>query len=132
MEQEVENKAGEHRDEQGRFVKGFSGNPEGLKPMTEEDKLKKKAQKIMIENYVAKLTGALQELSPVLIKKAKGGDMIAIKELHDRAMGKAQQHIDVKSDGKQIIPLAGFNYVKPADVKPTSDNPDNQTPPETG
>ena len=78
MENELENKSGTGRDEQGRFIKGVSGNPEGMKPYTEEDKIRKKAQKIMIEDYVAKLTEALEELSPILIKKAKGGDMIAI------------------------------------------------------
>ena len=127
MENELENKSGTGRDEQGRFIKGVSGNPEGMKPYTEEDKIKKKAQKIMIEDYVAKLTEALEELSPILIKKAKGGDMIAIKELHDRAMGKAQQNVDIKTDGQSLNPMnkedlakliANYGYKQP---DPTTD-----------
>ena len=95
-------KTGSTRDEQGRFIPGVSGNPEGRKPMTEEQKLEKEARKLaldgFIEEYTTKLTEALPEISPVLIEKAKSGDMVAIKELHDRVMGKAPQNVGL-TDG---------------------------------
>lgn len=114
-------------DENGKFVKGNDGGGGGRPIETEEKKLKRKAQKKLIKNYIAGLTKALEDIEPVLIKKAVGGDLVAIKEVNDRTMGKAQQNIDHTSKGKEIQPLGGFNY-----VKPRTDNPDNQTSPEAG
>ena len=102
MEETEQKKAGEGRDKQGRFIPGISGNPEGGNSLTEEDKIKKKAVKEIIEKYKDKLTEALTSISPVLIKKAKGGDMIAIKELHDRDRGKKNQTTDITSGGEKI------------------------------
>ena len=111
MSEEVKT-VGEGRDKQGRFVPGVSGNPDGGNSLTEEDKIKKKAVKEIIEEYKNKLTEALPSISPVLIKKAKGGDMIAIKELHDRAMGKPHQTTDITSGGEKI---EGFKFNTPYD-----------------
>ncbi len=98
-----QNQAGGGRDEQGRWIPGVSGNPEGAKPWTEEQKIAKKARKELIAIYQDKLAEALEKIEPVLIAKALAGDVPAIKEVHDRAMGKAPQTTDITSDGKAIM-----------------------------
>jgi len=40
------------RDKQGRFVKGKSGNPKGSPKLTEQQKIKKEARKIAVEERV--------------------------------------------------------------------------------
>ncbi len=42
------------------------------------------------------------ELAKVLMSKAKTGDVPAIKEMMDRALGKAIQNVDITSDGESI------------------------------
>lgn len=98
-------KAREGRDEQGRWLPGISGNPGGAKPDTEEDKLRKKALKKVIEEYTGKLTEALPEISPVLIEKAKNGDLMAIKEINDRVLGKPKQQVELSGDKENPIPI---------------------------
>ena len=88
-----ENVTGSNRDEQGRFKPGISGNIEGRPPETPEEKILKKATKEFIQDYKDKLAEALPKISPILIKKSIGGDIQAIKELHDRVMGKPPQDV---------------------------------------
>ena len=91
----------EIRDEKGRFVKGFSGNPagkpKGVKHMTT----------ILSEalTKVAEGSGDSEDITIVkaLIKKAKAGDVTAIREIWDRMEGKAQQFIDHTTDGEPIV-----------------------------
>jgi hypothetical protein len=48
----------------------------------------------------------LKEKSPViraLIRKAKKGDVNAIREIHDRVMGKAVQQIEVREKKKLVV-----------------------------
>lgn len=99
---EEKNENGVKRDKLGQYTDGSIGGP-GRKKETEEDKIKKKANKEFIKEYIDKLSEALPTISPVLIKKAEEGDMTAIKELNDRVMGKAPQRTDITSDGKPII-----------------------------
>ena len=91
------------RDEQGRFPPGISGNLQGRRPETEEEKVKKKAVKEVISEYKEKLADILPQLSPILIKKAMEGDMSAIKEIHDRVMGKSPQ--DLNLGNKEDLPF---------------------------
>ena len=88
------------RDSRGRLLPGHSGNLKGRKPDTEEDKIKKKATKQFIQDYVKKLAEALPEISPALIKKARSGDISAIREVNDRVMGKPKQSIEVEGELK--------------------------------
>ena len=94
-----ENKPGEGRDEQGRWIPGVSGNPEGAKPETPEQKIIKKASKEFIAEYKEKLAEALPQISPVLVTNALTGDVPAIKEIHDRVMGKPDQKQDLNVSG---------------------------------
>ena len=79
---------GEYRDEKGRFVESNPGGP-GRPKITEEERLMKAEVKKYIENYLEGLTKSLPSIQPIIIDKALKGDMIAIKEIHDRVMGKA-------------------------------------------
>jgi hypothetical protein len=95
-------KTGKNRNKQGKFVKGFSGNTKGRPPETLEEKMVKKASKEIVSEYKERLTEVLPKLSVILINKALEGDMQAIKELHDRAMGKPHQQTNITSDDKPI------------------------------
>lgn len=89
------------RKEDGTFGEGNKGG--GAKKQTEEQKLKKKAQKELIADYKQGLVEALKEIEPVLIEKGIKGDMIAIKEINDRAMGKSMQAMEVSGkDGERF------------------------------
>ena len=77
------------------FPKGVSGNPNGRPIETPEQKLVKKAAQEFIEEHKEQLAASLPQISPVLIAKALGGDILAIKDIEDRVMG------------KPITPLAG-------------------------
>ena len=80
------------------------GNPGGGRiPETEESKIKKRAIKEFVEDYKQNLAEALPLISPVLIKKARTGDVSAIKELNDRVMGKATQKIDMDVEGGLVL-----------------------------
>lgn len=86
--------------ETGKFI---PGNPGGGRPKdTPEVKLMKRATKELIAEYKEALAEALPMIQPVLIAKAIRGDMVAIKEVHDRVMDKSKQPTDITSDGKPI------------------------------
>jgi hypothetical protein len=74
-----------------RFQPGQSGNPSGMPPLTQEQKIIRKATREIVKEYQAKLAEALPSIEPVLVALALKGDVAAIKELHDRVMGKAIQ-----------------------------------------
>ncbi len=92
-----------NRDEQGRFIPGVSGNPNGRPIETEEQKLKKIATERVIETYIDDLSQFLPEIKSPLIEAAKKGDMSAIKEIHDRVLGKPKQSLDIKADVESKI-----------------------------
>ena len=43
-----------------------------------------------------------KDIIAALIKKAKGGDILAIREVLDRALGKSKEQVDITSGGKPI------------------------------
>lgn len=110
------------RKPDGTFDVGTAPGP-GRPPDTEEKKLEKKAIKQIVEEYKEKLADSLNLIEPVLVAKALEADVPAIKEIHDRVMGKAQQNVDVMSGGEKIQ----FNTVSFADIKDTVDETDNDT-----
>lgn len=71
------------RDEKGRLLPGNTANLNGRPVITEEQIIIKKAIKEYISEYEESLSETLPELSPVLKKMALGGDIQAIKELHE-------------------------------------------------
>lgn len=87
-------------------------NREGRPPETPEQKIAKKATKEFIAEYKERLGEALPLISPILIAKALEGDMVAIKEINDRVMGKAESKTDLTSGG-EAIKVLGINYVQP-------------------
>lgn len=94
------------RNEDGTFANGTAPGP-GRPEETEEQKIQKKALKAIIEEYKESLADVLPELSPILKEMAKAKDIQAIKEVHDRVLGKAQQNVDLTSGGEKF----SFNVV---------------------
>lgn len=81
-------------------------NRNGRPPMTEGEKLIAKAKRDFVKEYTEGLKEALPMISPILIAKALGGDMAAIKEVNDRAMGKPRQNVGLEVDGGLEIKFA--------------------------
>jgi len=79
-------KAGIIRDEMGRFIEGTSGNPDGRKPETVEQKIVKQAVRECIEDYRQQLAKVLPEIGSTLITEAQRGNIKAIMEIH-RVLG---------------------------------------------
>jgi len=88
------------RDKKGRLLPGSTANPNGRRKETPETKAIKKVQKELIADYRQKLAEALPQISPVLIAKAISGDIQAIKEVHDRIMGRPPEDISLKAEIK--------------------------------
>jgi len=86
-------------------------NRDGRPPMTEEEKLKAKVQRDFVKEYKESLRNALPLISPILIAKAMEGDMQAIKEVNDRAMGKPDSKTDVTSNGETLTSV--IQIIKP-------------------
>lgn len=103
------------RDEKGRLLPGNTANPNGRPIETDEEKLIKKATDRVIGEYTEKLIEALPKISPVLISKAiKGdGDIVAIKEIHDRVMGKPKASLDIGIDDDLKDVISKINKVLP-------------------
>lgn len=77
-------------------------NKEGRPPDTPEQKIFKKAMKEFIKDYKQQLAESLPLISPILIAKALGGDIRAIREINDRVMGKPEQQTDITSGGEKL------------------------------
>lgn len=103
------------RDERGRLLPGNTANPNGRPIETPEDKAIKKATNKIVGEYTKKLTEALPQISPVLIRKAtKGdGDIVAIKEIHDRVMGKPKATLDIGIDDDLKEAIEKINQTLP-------------------
>lgn len=106
LEKTIENVEKTNEDYLDPETKKFKeGNPGGGRPKdTPEDKIAKKATKQLIKDYQEKLAEALVKIEPVLVAKAIEGDVQAIKELHDRAMGKARQVVGIEG-GEEGSPI---------------------------
>jgi len=119
MEETVKN--GVKRKEDGTFDNGTMGGP-GRTPETEQDKIVKKATKELIKDYKEALGESLPLIKPILIAKALEGDMIAIKEIHDRVMDKSKQptDIDITTAGLPIIQVAS-EIIKKNDTNKSSE-----------
>ena len=104
MDEETEQK-GYKRKEDGTFDVGTAPGP-GRTPETPEDKIIKKATKQIIADYKDDLAQILPEIRPIIRKKALEGDMVAIKEIHDRVMDKAKQGLELSGEiGSKVIKI---------------------------
>ena len=75
------------------FQVGNPGGP-GVPRDTPEKKAEKKLIKEFVEEYRQRLAEALPEIHPVLIQKATGGNLGAIREINDRILGKPKDEDD--------------------------------------
>jgi hypothetical protein len=94
------------RDENGRFIKGNTGNPRGRLPKEREERY-----------YEITLSAVTFEDWQQIVKKAaeqaKRGDAVARKWLGDYLVGAAQQKLDVTTNGENInstAEITGVNY----------------------
>ena len=94
------------------FHKGGPGGP-GRPKLTEEAKLIKREVKELVKEHIEGLAEALPIIKPVLISKALTGDIPAIKEIHDRTMGKAIQPIAAE------VHISATQWLKEQDDKET-------------
>lgn len=94
-----ENRQNGIRDEKGLFVEGHENISPGRPPDTLEKKIQRKAIKEIVAEYKENLAQALPQIEPVIIEKAVKGDMVAVKEIHDRVMDKARQPTDLDIKG---------------------------------
>lgn len=85
------------------------GRPKGMNAINAE-----KGKALLIAMYLENI----KPINEALLKKAKEGDLGAIKELHDRVYGKSLQPISGEFTGKMILSFdKTFNDVPP---NPTS------------
>ena len=82
------------RDENGRFVKGQSGNPNGRPRLDEEQRYLRTLRKALPEKDVRAIVAAL-------VSRAKRGDSRAAQLLLEYAIGKPTQY--VKTDTEMHI-----------------------------
>lgn len=92
MTQELETSQDKETKENNNklFVKGGAGGP-GRPKLTEEEKLMKREVKAYIKEHLEGLAESLPEIRPTLIQQAVQGNINAIKEIHDRVLGKPVQ-----------------------------------------
>ena len=65
----------------------------------------KKATKELIQDYKDKLAEALPQISPALIEQAISGNILAIKEINDRVLGKSVSPIiDITPSSQSFLP----------------------------
>lgn len=124
MEEDKEQSKTEDNRPSHLFKPGVSGNPNGRPPETDEEKLKKQVLKKITEEYRNALTAALPTISPVLVGMAQKGDIAAIKEVHDRVMGKAPQ--DITSGGEKINPIPILNALPKHNSNPENNSPEQK------
>ena len=86
---------GANRRPDGTFGPGNVANPDGRPIATPEEKLLRRTIKEFIAEHKESLAASLPLISPVLIDQAVQGNILAIKEIHDRVMGKPPQETDV-------------------------------------
>lgn len=82
---------GDGRGANGRFVKGWKGGPGNPRLKAIESLRIAVRDSVTVED--------LRAVMRMLVTKAKEGDMIAIRELLDRAVGRPQQSIDIEGVG---------------------------------
>lgn len=98
------------RDALGRIVPGSASlNPDGRPELTEVEKDQQRVKKEALKEYVATYKETLQELLSLvpsaLKERVEKGDIAAIKELHERTLGKVEQKTDITSNGETLTPL---------------------------
>lgn len=87
----------------GTFGKGNTASVGHGRPfMTPAKRVERKAIREYIDEYKQGLAEALPHIQPILKAKAVEGDVPAIKEIHDRVMGKAPQAVDLTSGGMPL------------------------------
>jgi hypothetical protein len=97
-----------------QFPKGMSGNPSGRPKLT---RLTEALREQLAENNPdAPEETIAEQIARALIKEAKSGNVLAIREIGDRTEGKPKQAIDVDLRAMDWRTLAQTNGVTEQDV----------------
>mgnify|MGYP001565156499 CR=1 FL=1 len=100
-----------NRDEAGKYLPNHELAGPGRPEKTEEDRLKEKALEKIVEEYREVLFNQAnvnkKGITEALITKALKGDVLAIKELNDRLLGKSVQKTQLEAEIKVPMPLLG-------------------------
>lgn len=107
---EEQGQTGVTRNPNGTYPPGVSGNIDGRPADTPEKKIEKKVIAQLVEEYKEILADVLPELAPVLKEKALTGDVPAIKEIHDRIMGKSKETKDLNVN--MVTPIYGGQAIQ--------------------
>ena len=84
------------RDESGRFAKGNPGGP--------GNPYARRVAEIRSTLLSAVSDEDLRQIALSLVEKAKGGDVMAAREILDRMMGKAKTTLAVESEAAEYTP----------------------------
>lgn len=107
----VGQKTARNRNKPGNFKPGNKANPLGLAIIPPEERARRKAKKVayqqVVESFKQAFFGNVEAntdgISKALIAKALKGDVLALKEINDRVLGKVKQadegNDDVRSEG---------------------------------
>jgi hypothetical protein len=97
------------RDENGRFVKGETGNPKGRPPRAREERY----YEIMMTTCSY---ADWQKIVEKAVIDAKRGDKEARKWLSDYLVGTAEQRLDITSDGGPVTLRVIYDQGKATDT----------------
>ena len=119
----------QERDEQGKWLPGTSGNPNGRPPSGQafSDLLRKEAENIDPD---AGLSNS-EIIAKALIKLAKEGNITAIERYADRVDGKPHQSMEVTGNipFPAVVGFTPKDYASSDTDTSTAENPDaNQEP----
>lgn len=101
----IPTETGGNRDEQGRFVEGVSGNPNGRPPGTVSvvEALRRKLKEFPIGQEKTYLE---QFIDKIFQKTIVEGDVQMMRDLINRIDGMPQQSMDMTTKGQPIIQIA--------------------------
>lgn len=104
------------RDENGRFVKGKSGNPAG-RPLGTKNKITALKQDLELAIREGLRSGDIQGIVVSMIAEAQDGNVAAAKLILDKVMSSAKVDEDVSDNGNRIqITIENFT-VGPEDTE---------------
>jgi hypothetical protein len=83
------------RDEKGRFIQGNGGGPGNP-----HAKRVAEVRTLLLESVT---DADLQDIIKALVEKAKTGDVVAVKELLDRLLGKPRQALELDLDTSERL-----------------------------
>ena len=103
------------RDEQGRFIKGTSGNPKG--------RPKREIEQAYFDATVGSVPVAeWNKIVKAMIKQAQRGNVAAAQWLGNYLLGKPQDHLDITSGDEKVKAWIGFSVEEWDEINKDNDS----------